>query len=235
LTQEQSQLPLIHQIWFSSLPDPVGIPSKSQPLVDLVGESRYRFWTLSSTRQFLVEQFDDPVVAAFDLLRPFAYKADLARYCIVLRLGGFYLDQSVSDVTLPTIGEYEFIGFRDGNGEFSSWKVANNFFFAQAGSVILDDAIQQVLENCNLRYYGKDPHFPTGPSVLGRSVAKLSPDLNVLIGQYMWFRRRRNKYLLPGYGVVGRGKVGGRNTGGISGIPGGDNYNELWRARDVYR
>lgn len=203
--------------------------------MERVGERQYRLWTLNSAREFLLAEFGESITAAFDRLKPLAYKADLARYCIVQRMGGFYLDQAVNDVALPDVSDYDFIGFRDGNANFTSWKVANNFYFARVGSTILDDAIQQVLENCKREYYGKDPHFPTGPSVLGRSVAKLGPELNVLIGQYYWFRRRRNKYVLPVQGVVGRGKVGGRNTGGISGIPGGNNYNELWEARDVYQ
>jgi hypothetical protein len=200
-----------------------------------VGEERYRLWTLGSAREFLVDEFDSAVVGAFDRLKPLAYKADLARYCVVLKLGGFYLDQSVSDAKLPNAEEFDFIGFCDPNAEFSSWKVANNYYFAQAGSPILEDSIQQIVRHCELEYYGKDPHFPTGPSVLGRSVAKFGPDLNVKIGQYVWLQRRRNKYVLPGDGVVGRGKVGGKFQGGISGIPGGNNYNELWRNRDVYQ
>ncbi len=214
MTEDERHLPAVHQIWFSLLPDPERLPPNCQAVFELVGDSRYRLWTLSSAREFLVEKFDASVVRAFDRLKPLAYKADLARYCIVHRLGGFYLDQSMSDVKLPDTREYDFVGFRDGNADFTSWKVANSFYFARAGCSILDDAIQQVLENCEREYYGKDPHFPTGPSVLGRSVAKLAPDLDVLIGQYIWFRRRRIKWLLPGYGAVGRGKVGGRNREG---------------------
>ena len=225
----------MHQIWFSLAPELDELPLSSQRVVEIVGETRFRLWTLSSARQFLVDEFDDSVVTAFDRLKPFAYKADLVRYCVVLKLGGFYLDLSVSEPRFPDTEELEFIGFRDLNAEISSWKVATNFYFARAGSAILEDSIHQILENCDTEYYGKDPHYPTGPSVLGRSVAKLAPELNVMIGQYFWLRRRRNKYVLPGLGVVGRGKVGGKHSGGISGIPGGNNYNELWRARDVYQ
>lgn len=229
----EEQFPLVHQVWFSTLPDPEDIPANCQAIRRLVGDSRYRLWTLDSTRTFLAQYFDPSVTVAFDRLKPFAYKADLARYCIVHRLGGFYLDHSVNDVAFPNTGDLDFIGFRDPNNEVTSWKMANNFFFAKAGSLILADSIQQVLENCERNYYGKDPHFPTGPSVFGRSVAKLSPEMNVLIGEYYMFKRRRNKYLLPDYGVVGRGKLG-VNSGGISGIPGGNNYNDLWIRRDVY-
>ena len=225
----------MHQIWFSLSKDPDELPSASQEILGAVGGDRYRLWTLHSARQFLVDEFDDSVVTTFDRLKPLAYKADLFRCCAVLRLGGFYLDLSVSKPHLPEVGEYDFIGFRDPNGKFTSWKVANNYFFACAESSIMDDSIQQILGNCKREYYGRDPHFPTGPSVLGRSVAKLAPELEVLIGQYFWLRRRPNKYVLPGYGVVGRGKVGGKQLGGVSGILGGNNYNELWRDRDVYQ
>lgn len=235
MAQSNKHQPLIHQIWFSLTGDPDRLPLASQRILDDVGDARYRLWTLDSARQFLADEFDASVTIAFDRLRPLAYKADLFRCCVVLRLGGFYLDLSVTKLNLPEVGIYDFVGFRDPNGEFTSWKVANNYFFARAGSPILEDTIMQILGNCEREYYGRDPHFPTGPSVLGRSVAKLAPELEVLIGQYFWLRWRPNKYVLPGFGVVGRGKVGGKQLGGVSNIPGGNNYNELWRARQVYQ
>jgi len=228
-------LPLVHQIRFALSPDSGELPENSQKILATVGESRYRLWTLNSARKFLVDEFDGPVLDSFDRLRPFAYKADLFRYCIVLKQGGFYLDLSVNDVRLPDVSEWDFIGFRDPNNEFTSWKVGCGFYFARAGSIILDDCLRQIVKNCATEYYGRDPHYPTGPSVLGRAVANLAPELNVLIGQYWWFHRRRNKYVLPGNKVVGRGKVGGHSEGGVSGVVGGDNYNELWRTRDVYQ
>jgi hypothetical protein len=40
---------------------------------------------------------------------------------------------------------------------------------------------------------------------------------------------------LPGNQIVARHKRGGANKGGISGIIGGNNYNEMWDARTVYK
>ena len=227
-------LPLVHQIWFSELPEPTQLPANAAALRAAVGAERHRLWTLDAARGFLATHAAPPVLAAFDKLRPFAYKADLARYVIVEQLGGFYLDLSVSDVHLPDVEGWAFVGFRDLNSDATSWKVATNYFFAEAGSAILRDCVAQVLEHCGEQYYGKDPHYPTGPSVLGRSVASVGPELPILIGQYYWLRRRRNKYVLPERRVVGRGKVGGRGLGGVSGVLGGNNYNELWREHLVY-
>jgi len=96
------------------------------------------------------------------------------------------------------------------------------------------DCLEQILENCAREYYGKDPHFPTGPSVLGRAVAKLGPDLRILVGEYIWLAHRRHKHLTPHRRSVGRGKVGGRPNGGVSNVPGGNNCNDLGRARTVH-
>ncbi|MGH9918620.1 MAG: glycosyltransferase [Nitrososphaerales archaeon] len=234
MTQGDGHFPLVHQIWFTFLPEQDTIPPNCQKILDLVGQSRYRLWTLASAREFLLENFEGSVVSAFDRLKPLAYKSDLFRFCVILKLGGYYLDLAVTDPRLPDVADYDFIGFCDLNNENSSWKIQNGYFYARAGSIILQDAIQQVVDNGDREYYGKDAHFPTGPSVLGRSVAKLSLELKVLMGHYHWHRRRRNKYLLPGQVVVGRGKIGGKYRESASGIPGGNNYRELWRDRDVY-
>lgn len=226
--------PLVHQIWFSDLGSPDRLPANCESLRSAVGPERYRLWTLESARELIRESFDQDVVRSFDRLRPYAYKADLARYCIVARDGGYYVDLSVSDVRLVATAGWDFVGFRDLNSASTSWKVANNYFYAPAGSVLLLDSIEQVVENCRRDYYGVDPHFPTGPSVLGRSMAKLGPDLRLLVGEYIWLRHRRNKYLMPVKQVVGRGKVGGRPVGGVSGVAGGNNYNDMWRDRAVY-
>ncbi|MGC8626722.1 MAG: hypothetical protein ACP5VR_04050 [Acidimicrobiales bacterium] len=225
------QSPLVHQVMFSSL-EQARPPAASLRLASTTGE-RYRLWTTEGARLLIADDYGQEALWAFDSLKPFAYKADLARYCIVHSLGGYYVDLLITVTKLVDPAGRDFIGFRDLNSDVTSWKVANNYFYARAGCPILADCINQVVENVRRRYYGKDPHFPTGPAVLGRSVANLSADLDVLIGHYWWLRYRRNKYTLPNHGVVGRGKSR-RWRGGVSGVPGGNNYNELWRARDVY-
>lgn len=234
MSDTYSAAPLVHQIWFSEIEEPEKLPANSQTLLNLVGADRYRLWTLDRARQFIVDHFDPDVKDAFDRLKPFAYKADLARYCILLTLGGYYLDLFLSQVNLVDTAGWDFIGFRDRNSDSTSWRVLNGYFYAPQDSAILDECVRETLDHCSREYYGKDPLAPTGPSVLGRAVAKLGPDLDILMGQSWWFRRRRTKFVLPGNRVVGRGKIGGKELGGVSNVPGGNNYNDFWHARDVY-
>jgi hypothetical protein len=125
--------------------------------------------------------------------------------------------------------------FREGNSDRTSWKVGTSFFFSKPNNPILSEAIEQIVSNVRNKYYGHDPHFIGGPSVFGRAIAKYGTEVELLVGQYWWFKYRKNKYVLPGNHVVARGKRGGDHEGGISGIVGGNNYNEMWSARTVYR
>ena len=211
------------------------IPNKnSMKICEDFGEENYRLWDLSSTREFLIKFYSPEVVNAFEILSPYAYKSDLARYCIVNHFGGIYADVSVNGVAPFSTEGLDMVVFRDGNSDRTSWKVQNGFFFSKPNSPILKFAIQEIVENVRIEYYGHDPHFPTGPSIFGRAVVLGGQTLNLLIGQYWWFKYRKNKYVLPGNRVVARNKRGGAREGGISGIIGGNNYNEIWKNRLVY-
>lgn len=222
----------VHQIMFSS--DREAVPPPAAEKIRSFAGDLYRLWLLEDARSMIRDIYGVEVLEAFDALRPFAYKADLARYCVVNHFGGIYLDLSVTDFRGFETADYEFVGFRDPNSINTSWKVANHMFYSTSDSPILRASISQCVVNVARRFYGKDPHFPTGPSVLGRAVANYSDEVKVQIGDYWWLKGRRNKYTLPGQGVIARGKVGGRFLGGISGVRGGNNYNVLWRERDIY-
>jgi len=223
----------VHQIMFTNDRDALPPPA-AEEIRSHAGGDPYRMWFLDDARALISDVYGLEVLTAFDTLRPFAYKADLARYCIVNHIGGLYIDLAVTDFLGFDVGDYEFVGFRDGNSAKTSWKVANHMFYSAKDSPILQASISECVENVGRRFYGKDPHFPTGPSVLGRAVANRSLEVSILIGDYWWLKRRRNKYTLPDRGVIARGKVGGRHLGGVSRVPGGNNYNTMWRERSIY-
>jgi SAM-dependent methyltransferase len=124
--------------------------------------------------------------------------------------------------------------FSEGNSDRTSWKVASSFFYSRSKNPILVDSIESILHNVQNRYYGHDAHFIGGPSVFGRSVAKYGLELDLYVGQYYWFKYRRNKYVLPDGTVAARHKHGGAFQGGNSGLVGGNNYNEIWKSKVVY-
>ena len=227
-------LPLIHQIAFQDKSQDYRPNRNSRDLKTQFGEQNYRIWLLDETRSFLRMHYSIEVLKAFDSLVPYAYKADLARYCILNQFGGTYLDLSINNVRTYNLEQYDMMLFRDLNSSKTSWKVCNNIFYSRPRNKVLDDAISECVKNISNSYYGHDPHFPTGPSVLGRSVAKNGFELNLLMGQCYWFKRRKLKFVVSEDFIIARGKIGGKFLGGNSGLNGGNNYNELWKSRSVY-
>jgi mannosyltransferase OCH1-like enzyme len=223
----------VHQIMFTRDRDALP-PHAAEEIRSRAGGDPYRMWFLEDARALISDVYGLEVLRAFDTLQPFSYKADLARYCIVNHIGGIYIDLSVTDFLGFDVGDYEFVGFRDANSAETSWRVSTGIFYSTKDSPILQASISECVANVRRRFYGKDPLVPTGPSVLGRAVADRSLEARVQIGDHWWLKRRRRKYTLPGLGVIARGKVGGRNLGGVSGVPGGNNYNEMWRERTIY-
>jgi mannosyltransferase OCH1-like enzyme len=232
--QISRDFPLIHQIAFSTSPE-LYIPSKhSLTIKKQFGEENYRLWDLQKTIDFLSINYSNDVIHAFESLNAFALKADLVRYCLINTFGGIYADVSVNRLkTFSTEGR-DMVIFRDGNSDRTSWKVGNSFFYSKPNNPILNESIEQIVSNVRKRYYGPDPHFVSGPSVFGRAIAKYGTEVDLLVGQYWWFKYRKNKYVLPGNQVVARHKRGGANKGGFSGIIDGNNYNEIWAAQRVY-
>ena len=234
IIQISHEFPLVHQIAFTSRPD-LFIPNKySLEIKRQFGEENYRLWDFEKSREFLRKYYPNEVVSAFDCLKPYAYKSDLTRLCILNHFGGIYADMNVNKLGTFSTKDCDMVIFRDGNSDRTNWKVSNGFFYSKPNNQILNEAIEQIICNVQSRYYGHDPHFPTGPSVLGRAVSKFGLDVDLLVGQYWWFKYRKNKFVLPENQVVARGKRGGYNKGGISGILGGNNYNEIWNMRMVY-
>ena len=232
--QISSEFPLIHQIAITSRPDLYTPTTYNLEIKRQFGEENYRLWNLESVRDFLNEYFPNSVLNALDNLKPYSYKCDLARYCIINHFGGLYADVSVNRLkTFSTEGR-DMVIFSDGNSDRTSWKVCNSFFYSKPHNPILSESIEEIISNVSNRYYGHDPHFVGGPSVFGRAVAKHGKELDLLIGQSWWHKYRKNKYILHGNQVVARHKRGGANKGGISGVIGGNNYNEMWAARMVY-
>ena len=229
-----SEFPLVHQTAFSSRPNLYTPNQYSREIKRHFGEENYRLWDLENTRNFLTKQYPNSVLRAFEYLKPYSYKSDLIRYCLINTFGGIYADVSVSRLkTFSTEGR-DMVIFTDGDSDRTSWKVANSFFFSKPNNPILEECVAQIIFNVGNRYYGHDAHFIGGPGVFGRAIAKYGTEVDLLVGQYWWFKYRKNKYVLPENQVVARHKRGGADKGGISGILGGNNYNEMWDTRTVY-
>ena len=217
---------------------------------DLFRDFDYCLWRNAAIREFLAMYYGQDVLKAYDLLKPLAFKADLARYCILHHYGGWYADLTLKILEfVPLDQSIEMIYFHDfglGPPAPSSFLAAcqNGFFFAKAGHPVLEKCIKTVLENCRQRFYGLNSTCPTGPMVFGKAILAYGPSPNLMPGYFMpltpMHSQRNLAYVMPRGNIVAFHKttwhpsmpLGGNFS--AFGLQGTNNYNRMWERREVY-
>jgi mannosyltransferase OCH1-like enzyme len=127
---------------------------------------KYTLFDDEDCRNFIKENFPNDVLDAFNKLIPGAYKADLWRYCVLYKLGGIYLD-----IKYRPVNGFKFINLTekehwvldiDNNG------IYNALMVCKPGNEILLNAINQIVKNVQIKYYGGSCLDPTGPNLLAK-------------------------------------------------------------------
>jgi mannosyltransferase OCH1-like enzyme len=202
--------------------------------------ANHTIYDKQSLRKYIVDNYESDVVWAYDKLRPYAYKADLGRYCLLQKLGGWYFDISVRLETPAQLDErIEFLGFRDiQKHSLTSWACSTTILFSKPDNKVFGTAIAYVVRNCREEFYGRTPLCPTGPTVLGEALAAHRSQDNYVFGDVLELtptHEIKNKaFILPDGIIMAWNKPakGGDLTGlGANGV---NNYNEFWHTRNVY-
>ena len=212
----------------------------------------YTRWNNYSLREFIAKFFSKDVINAYDTLVPLAYKADLGRYCLLYQYGGWYADISVKIISKVILGiGVEGLGyFRDyGSGLPSpmanTFDVVNGLICSQARHPVLEQCINQIVRHVKAKYYGFSSVSPTGPRLLGRVLAAYDLGVAKQIGHFMpltqGFRQRNLAFVAQSGEILAWHKTtwhpnhpGGGDLVSV-GLQATNNYNKLWRDREVYR
>jgi len=155
----------IFQTWHTK-----DLPPKMKKCVDDLKKKhpdfKYYLFDDDECREFISANFNEEVIYAFDALIPGAFKADLWRYCILYIHGGIYLDIkfNATNHALDQFLDKEYY-VRD-LPTFGLHGIYNAFMVCKSGNPMLLQAINQIVENVNNKYYGKSPLDVTGPEML---------------------------------------------------------------------
>lgn len=202
--------------------------------------ANHTIYTKETLRQFIADNYDAEVLWAYDCLKPYSYKADLGRFCLLNKLGGWYLDIAIRVVNPVEVGpRIKWLAFRDiQRFSFTSWACATTVLYSQSDNPALTTAIQLIVNNCHERFYGITPLCPTGPTLLGQALAMNGPNPDFVYGDYLELtpthEQKNRAFVLPDGTIMAWSKPsGGGDLTGV-GAKGVNNYNELWAKRDVY-
>jgi len=155
----------IYQVWhdFKELPSSV---KESIHLVKTQNpEFEHHLYDEAMCRAYIQEHFPKKVLRAYDTIVPHAYKADLWRYCILYKKGGIYLDSKyygIEGFKLIQLTGKEYFCKGVSNTFFS---IYNAILICKPGNPVLKKAIDKVVEQVEMRYYGAVP-WCIGPLML---------------------------------------------------------------------
>jgi len=191
-----------------------------------------RLYSGGDCTKYIKRHYDEDVLNAFRVLRPYSYKCDLFRYLVLLQEGGFYSD--MRQVCLRPLDE----AFSSDFEWFSALDrlyMHTAFLASVPGHPWLQRAVDAVLRNVALRRYGDSPLDPTGPGVLGSACVLAEKRPRWLLGElrdgfvtsHRGERVVLGKYRRPCGRAYAAAEWGAEDGGGNS-------YNRLWHAREVY-
>lgn len=202
----------------------------------------YKIYNNADITEFIQCRFGNEVVSAYKKLAPYAYKSDLARYCILHELGGWYLDIGLrlSGKRIAVPENISLIAFRDQpyRHTLSSFACANGAIYAKPKHPSTAKAIELSIQNIHSDYYGVSPLCPTGPTLWGRAIAITGLDNSCLFGDFMDLtptHSRKNKAMvLPDGTIFAYHKQSGGGDLETMGATGTNNYNQFWHNKSVY-
>jgi len=140
--------------------------------VSMTPEFDNYFFSDDDCIQFIQENFEPNVAAAFKSLKPGAYQSDLWRYCILYKKGGIYLDIKM-ELHLPLIDILKefpkiFIGNIPEEPSNPKNQIWNGLMSSPAGNPVFKACIDEIVESCKNKYYKENYLDITGPCLLWR-------------------------------------------------------------------
>jgi mannosyltransferase OCH1-like enzyme len=203
-------------------------------------KANHTIYNNEQLRDFIGSVYGSDVLWAYDSLRPFSYKADLGRFCLLNHFGGWYFDIAIRVVNAVDVGDrIKFLAFRDiQRFSYTSWACATTVLYSQPNNEALQAAIEMIVANCVQQYYGITPLCPTGPTLLGKALACNGSQADFVYGDYLELtpthEQKNRAFVLPDGTIMAWSKpAGGGDLTGL-GAKSVNNYNEMWAARKVY-
>ncbi len=202
---------------------------------------RHVLYNLADAREYISRNFGREVLEAFDKLNPYAYKADLLKYCLLHGEGGWYFDIAVRPIaSIDPPAQVETITFKDlPIISQTCWTCTNSVLYAKPGSAVYARAIDLVIQNCKKNYYGTSALCPTGPVVLGKAFAVEGESPDRVFGDFIYLtplhRNKNPAYILPDGLIFALGKPIGPGDLTAVGAAGTNNYNHFFSSRTVYK
>ena len=139
-------------------------------LIESNPKIQFHLYDEEDCRNFIISNFDESVLNAYNSLIPCSYKSDLWRYCVLYINGGIYMDikyKCVNNFKFITLTEKEYF-VRD----YDTTHVYTALIITLPNNKIMKNCIDKIVENVKNKNYGIDCLDPTGPTLLAKNFSQ---------------------------------------------------------------
>jgi hypothetical protein len=234
---------IVHQIAISDHSLDNFVPENKKNLEKYFLNYDYLFWDFPQIKKFILSNGDFKVLDAINNINANAFKADVARYYIIYKMGGWYVDLNNFFQEAPP-EEYDFVVFSESRMPAGApWGIQNGlFYFKQPNHHCLKRVVDICVDNISKRYYGFNPFFPTGPNAFGMALAhNLPEDSNHFFGEFVVEKENfQNGFYMSNFYQNNDQPLAlykpyhGFDLVGNPRIPGSNNYVRMWQERKIY-
>jgi hypothetical protein len=160
-------------------------------------EFDYYLYSDYASAKYIENNYPRDVLAAFNTLKPGAYKSDLWRYCILYKKGGVYLDIKYNTIeTLKNIiSRSPEVFVKDVKHDILDNCFYNGVMISPPGNLVFKNCIDEIVNNCKRNEYNRNGLDVTGPCLLGRHLVKHHPQI-INTNQYYFKRDWPSGYIL---------------------------------------
>ena len=252
MSNEFQKIDWLHQVFIvDDFKTPQKLPgmleNHAQIARDFYPDAKYKLWGGDDLREFIGKELDRDVLWAFDQLKPYSYKCDLARYCLMYVHGGIYFDLAIKMLTPWNVPKSHGVAaFREMYDGMECWALTQtSILWSLPKRREWELVINAIVQNCRDEFYGTHDHYPTAGPLLGKSFAAAmlerenTPQVDdQFLGEVRYLTPERQQqnvvYVSPERTLVAmRNKL---NAGDLSelGVTGANNYCKIWKAKKVY-
>jgi mannosyltransferase OCH1-like enzyme len=220
----------LHQIWITDNATQPSeyVTAQMTRLKNMYSDWEYILYDNDSCRELIKSEFGQKSVILYDSLIPYAFRADLARYCILYKYGGQYFDAVLNPEFKLDI-ECNALIYRSAADACDGFSGIDNgvMIFNTTHHLFLSDAIERCLKNIRKQDYGAHALSITGPVMLGSL-----NEYDVVFGQTKWINRNQKASFL-GEKLHWMHRPVGTYLYTL-GCEGTNSYEELYHARQVF-
>lgn len=177
---------ILHMIWVGVNSAPDYFFENLAAWKQLMPDWEFKIWT---NADLTVTNIDKEYLDLINKADTGAQKADLLRYYVVNKFGGYYVDSDITpqrSLNELDTNTHNIVLCHDLKIDWAY--IINAFFAASPKHPILEFVIQQMY---NVDYNNSEIHLTTGPAALGKAYFNFKNNLNCLILPYWFFYRNK--------------------------------------------